>query len=204
MTRLPLIGLTQRLTAVEPHGERRDSLARDWLGFMKALALPWLALPNDAETALDLAARFDLGGLILTGGEDMGVYPERDETEAALLSWARETGRPAVGVCRGFQFMWQWLGGGLAPVERAAHVAVRHEIVMADGTRRMVNSYHNFAPEAGGARPMTPLARCAADGNLEMAGCGKFLGLMWHPEREPQPAAEDLIIFDFLKRQTEA
>jgi putative glutamine amidotransferase len=188
------LALTQRVTVAQPHGEKRDALARDWYPFLKALECPWLALPNDPEAATRLARRFDVGGLILTGGEDPGQDPERDETEAALLAWCRQDSRPVLGVCRGFQFIHQWLGGGLEPVDPARHRARRHLVEFTDGSRREVNSYHNFAP-AGQAGPLAALARCPEDGVLEAAAAPGLLGISWHPERETRPAAADLDLF---------
>jgi len=191
------IGLTQRLTRVEPHGERRDSLALDWYPFLQALGRPWLALPNEPEMAVDLCARFDLGGLILTGGEDIGLYSERDQTEAALLDWTRQTSRPVIGVCRGFQFIRHWLGGRNLPVDPIVHRATTHEIEIEGQGRRVVSSFHNYAPELTGAveDSLRPLARCLADGADEAAVGPGLLGLMWHPEREAEPKAFDLKLF---------
>ena len=191
------LALTQRVTVAPPHSEKRDSLAWDWYPFLKALACPWLVLPNDPETALHMARRFDIGGLILTGGEDLGLHPERDETEAALLAWCRQNSRPAVGICRGFQFIHNWLGGVLEPVDPDRHRARRHWVEFTDGGRREVNSYHNFAP-AGEAGPLTALARYPEDGVLEAAAAPGLLGLSWHPERESRPAAADLDLFKFF------
>ena len=184
-----MIGLTQRITLVQPHGEKRDSLARDWYPFLTALGLPWVVLPNEAEAAVELASRLDLGGLILTGGDDIGAFPERDETEACLLSRFQEKSRPVVGVCRGFQFIHHWLGGEINPVNPGIHRARRHEIIIEGHAERVVNSYHNLTPVfPGEALPMMrPLAYCPADGSAEAAVVVGFLGLMWQPERETEP-----------------
>jgi putative glutamine amidotransferase len=171
-------------------------LALDWYPFLKKLESPWLALPNDPEAALDMARRFDIGGLILTGGEDLGQHPERDETEATLLAWCRQHSRPVLGVCRGFQFIHHWLGGALEQVEPARHRARRHMVEFNSGARREVNSFHNFAP-LGQAGPLAALARCPDDGVLEAAASPGLLGLSWHPEREGRPVAEDV---DLIKK----
>lgn len=193
MTSRPLIGLTQRLTLIEAYQERRDSLARDWYPFMAALGLDFVPLPNDPGAALNLARRLDLGGLILTGGEDIGSYSERDETETGLLSWAAEANRPVIGVCRGFQFICRFLGGELHPVNKDIHVAARHEIVFSDGSRRTVNSYHKFAPHPGPR--MEPIATCPTDNTTEAAKRGNLLGISWHPEREKDIQQEDIDLF---------
>jgi putative glutamine amidotransferase len=73
-------------------------------------------------------ALFDrLDGLLLTGGGDIaterfdgaphtsvgGVDPARDILELALLQAATESGRPFLGICRGFQVVNVALGGTL-------------------------------------------------------------------------------------------
>jgi putative glutamine amidotransferase len=189
------IGITQRMIEVSPHGEFRDSLATDWYPFLRALDMPWITLPNDVGAALDSARHFDLGGLILSGGDDPGVFPRRDDTEFALLDWALGKNIPIVGICRGFQVLCRHMGGTLAPVDPSIHRRKRHIVLFADGISREVNSYHNIAPSA--LPPgLTLLARCAIDGSPEAASGKNLLGLLWHPEREAKPAPEDVL---FLK-----
>jgi putative glutamine amidotransferase len=188
------VGITQRMTVTPPHNEERDCLATDWYPFLRALGLPWIALPNDTEAALDTARHCNLNGLILSGGDDLGVFPRRDETEFALLDWALRGHVPIVGVCRGFQVLCRHLGGALTQVDPAIHRGKRHSVLFADGTRREVNSYHNIAP-AELPPTLAPLAQCAVDGRTEAAAGGLCLGVMWHPEREVCPNAEDVNMF---------
>jgi putative glutamine amidotransferase len=188
------IGLTQRMIAAPPHGELRDCLAVGWYPFLRALGLPWFVLPNETGMALEMAELFGLGGLILTGGEDIGVFPRRDETELALLDFAAREKLPVFGVCRGFQMICHWLDGELSAVDPEIHRGRRHVVHFAEGPGREVNSYHNFAPES--LPPgLQPLAYCAADKSVEAAAGELLLGVMWHPEREGTPAREDLRLF---------
>lgn len=81
------IGVTMR--EVHPHGydEPRDALARNWGNFLGFVLpeVPWLPIPNlGGERAVAFCDQWRLNGLILTGGEDIGVSPMRDETEQAL------------------------------------------------------------------------------------------------------------------------
>ncbi len=188
-----LIGITQRM-AVADTGEKRDCLAQDWYLFSRALGLCWVALPNDRESALFLAETLDLGGLILSGGEDIGVYPERDACELELTRWALREKRPILGICRGFQLLHCFWGGSLGPVAPELHRGCRHAVTFSDGTARTVNSYHTKAPLKTPAPgfPLRPLAVCSGDGSLEAAYGQGILGVMWHPEREPVPAEYDL------------
>ena len=63
---------------------------------------------------------------LLTGGEDPGTSPPRDDTERALLDWAIGDRLPVFGVCRGLQFVQRYFGGELVACDRERHVARRH------------------------------------------------------------------------------
>ena len=188
---MSFIGLTQRVSVVPGTGEKRDCLAQDWRRFCAALGLVWAALPNHPDDAVGLASRLSLSALVLTGGDDLGLFPERDASEFALLDWARSRQLPVLGVCRGFQVVHSWLGGELRSCDSSVHRARRHTVRFTDGSRRAVNSYHCFAPQEL-KKPLRVLARCEADGVVEAASGGGMLGLLWHPEREAVPHAADL------------
>src|SRR5215831_11119236 len=118
------VGLTMREVHASGYDEPRDALARGWGKFLQA-TIPeaaWLPIPNLAPS---LAARFcdrwRLNALILTGGEDIGASPERDDTERALWQHFMRKERPILGVCRGLQLMWTELGGELE--NRTGHVS---------------------------------------------------------------------------------
>ncbi|MCL2283812.1 MAG: gamma-glutamyl-gamma-aminobutyrate hydrolase family protein [Fibromonadales bacterium] len=189
-----IIGITQRVTVISSTGEKRDSLAQDWYPFLQALDIPWLVLPNNPEIALSVAKKFNINAFILSGGDDIGLFPERDKTETALLDLAKKEYSPVVGVCRGFQFICKWLGGELISTESEIHCAKRHTVKFADGNEREVNSYHNFSPDIKNTA-LHPLAYSVKDNSLEMAVCENMLGIMWHPERELKPNSEDLNFF---------
>jgi len=189
-----IIGITQRISFIPATKEKRDSLAQDWYPFLQALNFPWLALPNNPEISLSVIKKFNINALILSGGDDIGAFPERDKTESILLNLAKKESFPVIGVCRGFQFICHWLGGKLIPTDAEIHCAKCHIVQFTDGSQREVNSYHNFAPEIKNTA-LQPLAYCAEDDSLEMAICNNMLGVLWHPERELEPNSEDLNLF---------
>jgi putative glutamine amidotransferase len=139
------------------------------------------------------ALRPDL--LILSGGNDIGEQPARDDTERHLLSWARETRLPVLGICHGMQMMTVWAGGELARI--AGHVGVRHRLKLRGEERgsdwpESVNSYHNWGVgniPAG----FVPLA-WAEDGSVEAMRHETlpWEAWMWHPEREAPFNAADM------------
>jgi putative glutamine amidotransferase len=189
----PLIFLTQRVEHVVSYGERRDALDQVWVRLLDEIGCDGLAIANHVPTALSLADRFGPDLIILTGGN--GVMPgcdshamERNATEAALLDWAAQSGRPAFGVCRGFQLMNVYLGGALRPVE--GHVACTHATDLADGAIGRVNSYHNLGIMSEDLASAFKAAAKAPDGSIEAAQHRRlpWAGIMWHPER-PMPDA---------------
>ena len=192
-----LVAITQRVV-IDPHtGERRDALDQRWTGFLALSGLRPLLVPNDAETALDLVREFDPAGVILTGGGDLsalgGDAPERDAMEAALVDWSCAIDRPVLGVCRGMQHLLH-LGG--ATLQRVTeHVRTRHALTIR-GRAASVNSYHDWAALRVNGHNWDVLAR-ADDGVIEAVQHRghRWLGIMWHPEREQPVAAHDVALF---------
>lgn len=175
------VAVTQRVSIDQAHGERRDALDQRWGPFLAACGLLPVPVPNDAELAVALADRVGVGGLLLTGGNDIGAAPERDETERRLVAWAEERGLPVLGVCRGMQMLLTLAGAKLEPV--AGHVGVRHPIGL-DGERVEVNSYHGLAARAVAGD--LEAWGVADDGVVEAVRHRHrpSVGIMWHPERE--------------------
>lgn len=186
------IGLTMRGSNATGYDEARDGLARDWIAFMKA-NLPgviWFPIPNIGTEAVRYIDELGLNGLLFTGGDDLGSYPERDETESALLKQALKSEIPVLGICRGAQLINTQLGGKLVKTEGDTHCATTHPIRFLkndlgfSGTH-VVNSYHNWTiPLSGLATGLSPLAM-ADDESIEayVHDSCPVVALMWHPER---------------------
>lgn len=195
----PRLAVSMRRMRVDfPGGtsEERDALAADWGRFLQTALpeVPWLPLPNLGAAAVRLALDWGVTGLILTGGDNWGVWPQRDVTERALLCWARQENLPVLGVCRGAQVMYLFEdGGALQPV--SGHVNVRHNVCLSDGRLREVNSFHALGIPAEGFAPQCVPVALTRDGAWVEAYRHKevpWLGLLWHPEREGKAAAADL------------
>lgn len=193
---MKFVGVTQRVVLDPDHGERRDALDQRWTGFLAACGLRPLPLPNQAAAALSVLENLPLAGVVLSGGNDLealgGGAPERDAVEARILEWALARGLPLLGVCRGMQFLQHSFG---IPLERVAgHTAQNHSI-SAEGEIRQVNSFHAW----GSRRSCEPLRAwaTAGDGVIEAVRHSEkpIMGIMWHPEREPEPRPADLELF---------
>jgi putative glutamine amidotransferase len=190
------LGVTMRQAPAQGYRELRDALARDWHAFLAA-ALPevaWMPVPNVGKAARHVAESWDLDGLVLSGGEDVGKATARDRTEAELLDCFLKRRLPVLGVCRGLQFMQRHFGGRLSRIPGLAHVARRHPVEIIAGSvpameRRgslSVNSYHGIGIRRNDlAAPFRAFA-VSPDGFVEGAVIPgtRVLGVMWHPERE--------------------
>ncbi|MFJ7625088.1 gamma-glutamyl-gamma-aminobutyrate hydrolase family protein [Streptomyces sp. NPDC097595] len=157
--------------------------------------------------------------LVLPGGMDIApelygderrttteIQPELDAMELTLLRWAREDGKPVLGVCRGAQLLNAALGGALwqdLPAQRGVRGhggddgagTEFHDIVVADGSRLrevtaadriLVNSRHHQAVSRLGTG-LKAVAH-APDGvveAIEADGPWFALGVQWHPEELP-------------------
>jgi N5-(cytidine 5'-diphosphoramidyl)-L-glutamine hydrolase len=198
---LKKVAITQRVTIVPDYGERRDCLDQAWPRFLAACGLMPVIVPNNPQLALALCRGEELGGLVLTGGNDLadlgGDAPERDATEHGLVDMAESRGLPVFGVCRGMQVMQQRSGIQLRRIE--GHVT-RHQVISVDGKPTAVNSYHHFG--ALESRPPLAVWAVADDGVVKAVRHSTYpaLGIMWHPERMDPFAAADIALFrDFFQ-----
>ena len=202
--------VTQRIIRNEAYPEERDALDVRWAGFLRSAGLLPLLVPSGIPVGEFLEGRsFD--GLLLTGGNDLGhlggddLSRRRDEFELELIRRVSGMALPILGVWRGLQVIAHAHGMPVAPI--GGHVGVRHRIEVDHRSRWLgelggaeVNSYHS-AGIGGVVAGFLPGAR-ASDGSLESIEheTAPLLGIMWHPERESPPRAEDLTLLRRLFR----
>ena len=195
------IGVTQRVTVDDKHGERRDCLDQSWAAFLKQSQMLAIPLPNTGADAAVLVEELRLHGVVLTGGNDIATMdgaidaaPERDRFEWRLIESCLQKDVPLLGICRGMQVVNLFFGGKLTKL--TGHVATRHA-VEAGGASRVVNSFHNYGVRQDDLAPELDCASRAADGSVEAVAHRKraVRGLMWHPEREDPFDAQDRALF---------
>jgi gamma-glutamyl-gamma-aminobutyrate hydrolase PuuD len=188
-------------SCVVRRAELRDALDQrlvQWLvhaGFLPVLVPNTLSdIGHPSEQTLESWLQaIQPGALILSGGNDIGEYPARDDTERYLLSWAETKRVPVLGICRGLQMMAVWAGVALVKIE--GHVGTRHQLAVParkDEWPTELNSYHNWglASCPGGFE----VAAWAEDGSIEAIKHVElpWEGWMWHPEREVPFSPQDI------------
>lgn len=201
-----IVAITQRIDDIIDRSELRDALDQrlvKWIiqaGFLPVV-IPNILLESNTPDSQPQCHLLETwlqtikpNAFLLSGGNDIGDYPERDATEQYLLSWAESRKLPVLGVCRGLQMMASWAGTKLLRID--GHVKTRHSLNVLDNNEEWpsnVNSYHNLA-----------LASCpdgfevtaeSEDGSIEAIRHIKlpWEGWMWHPERESTFSKQDML-----------
>lgn len=189
------VGITQRVDFISEYSETRDSIDQRWYELFEVLGIYIIPIPNGLKDIKAWLNEMKCDAFILSGGNDIfglkeskNISKARDKTEFAILKYSYDLSIPVFGVCRGFQVMNIFFGGKLQRV--SGHVATSHSIKFCfDPSRnwdsKEVNSFHEWGISKNNlAKELIP---CAFDNddNVEAAINRdlKWLGVMWHPER---------------------
>ncbi|MBZ9786731.1 gamma-glutamyl-gamma-aminobutyrate hydrolase family protein [Psychroflexus sp. CAK57W] len=200
-----IIAVSMRETQASAYKEVRDTIARDWPEYLNKVFYDakWLFVPNIKEDVIEYLNQWQVNGLILSGGDDLGDCPDRDATEHIMFNYALEKEWPVLGVCRGMQAIYTWLGGRVILSNDEFikyHVAKNHDIFF-QGNRYSVNSYHRLMLDSKTCpKNLDAIGICVQDNTIEAYLGNNILGLMWHPERESKPKEWEIsFIRNFFK-----
>ena len=208
MTRRPAVGLCAATERARwgPWDDDALLLPRSYArAVQRAGGLP-LMLPPDPVATDDPDETLDrLDALVLTGGSDLGAWPDRDRFEIALARHALERDMPVLGICRGMQLMNVALGGGL--VEHLPDVVghdnhrhtpgafADHHVRLEPGSlaarvvgreQEAVKSHHHQGIDGLGDR-IVASGWSVEDGVVEAIEVPDHrfaLGVLWHPEED--------------------
>lgn len=186
------IVVSQRIDWVESHQEFRDSVDRRLIRLLFEADLLPIPLPNLSFEVAKKKKTLDLffeainpDGILLSGGNDIGQFLDRDNTEFGLLQYAATHALPVLGVCRGMQLMAAYDGIEVVPV--SGHSGTRHKV--SGDINGEFNSFHKFS--IARCPPNFRVIATAHDGEIEAIRhkFNKWEGWMWHPEREENPSS---------------
>ena len=143
------IGVTQRL-CVSKYGELRAQLDIRLINFIAEcgyhpIIIPYLEYKEKSilkKRIINWIKNINLSGIVFSGGDNIGKYKLRDDTEEALLSYAIKKKIPIFGICRGMQLIGKYFNVKLIKVNN--HVKLDHYI-FSEKKKFKVNSYHNYS-----------------------------------------------------------
>lgn len=196
------IGISLRVGTVGEHNEKRDQISQEWIIFLQKLDLIPILIPNNLSDVKNYVENLSLDGIILSGGDNVGDFPDRDKTEKSILEIAIENTIPVLGICRGMQIINDFFGGDVLKKNDKEHVNNNHiinltdDFVFSEHKSIIVNSYHNNIIESDLlGTELIPFAKHENDETIEGIMHLRFpiKGVMWHPERKQDDNSLDLL-----------
>ena len=221
-----IIAISQRKMKMEK-GANRDALENDYVRYYESFGVTLVPIPNVSRNIDKYFEKISIGGIILTGGNDINpkLYggkqieddssDDMDNTYKRLMEISLERKLPLFGNCRGAQFINIFFGGKLVQniKEKTGvnHVNANHKVKITDknagflGKKEfVVNSYHQQGINKDSlSSELRPFA-ISEDGIIEGIYHPKYpiAGVLWHPERSgSDKEADKKLIEAFIERK---
>ena len=132
----------------------------------------------------------------LSGGDNIGDNVERGKTEIEMIKFAMKNKIPLFGVCRGMQLINTFFNGTISENSNSGHVGKPHNIDIMNPSlvslfghdKLEVNSFHNnLIKKDDIGDELDVFALSEKDFTIEGCFHKKYpmIGVMWHPERNP-------------------
>ena len=188
------IGISLRIDDITKYGEKRDAISQEWIKLLEECNITPILIPNSLKNVKNFIQELDLKGIILSGGDNIGDYPDRDETENQLIEYSIKENIPILGVCRGMQIINKFFGGDIIKNGSEEHVRINHNVKISDLKFKKlftkgdieVNSFHkNIIPKEKLHNDFIIFAIDERDSTVEGFYHNKYpiIGVMCHPER---------------------
>ena len=125
---MKIIGVSQRL-GISKFGELRAQIDTRLFNFISKcgyvpIPIPYYDLPKkNSLRKLSIWLRsIKLSGIVLSGGDDIGKYKLRDNSEKFLINYSIKKKIPVFGICRGMQVIGSYFKVKLKPVKNHANI----------------------------------------------------------------------------------
>jgi len=130
--------------------------------------------------------------LVLPGGSDLGVRPNRDAFEKETYASYIMKGKPIVAICRGMQLAISEDGGHLIPHIPDEYNEVKHTTISGHwkGQSTWHTTHLGFSTNSRHHQGFSSvpcdweILDYTSDGIIEAATDGRTFAVQWHPERE--------------------
>ncbi len=186
MIKRSLILISMRDDYFSKINEKRDCIDQRLNQWVVKLGLTPMLVPNlKTKNFFFEKNNLDIAGIIISGGNDINKKSIRYQVEKKLLKYSIKKKIPVLGICHGMQMMSHFEGGTLVKIKN--HVRKIHKIINNSNLYdfpKKVNSYHNYRIKK---LPKNFNIICTCDkGSIEAISHNryKWMGWMWHPERE--------------------
>jgi 3'(2'),5'-bisphosphate nucleotidase len=189
------IAITQRLIENDSYHEVREALDISYCKMVHSCGFLPIVLPYEVDFK-KYFDEFGIGGVILTGGNDLYICnkselsEKRDDFEKRLLKYCIEKNIPVFGICRGMQIIAKYFGSNFTNIKN--QVNIKHNLIIDENSKykiyleklNKVNSFHNFGID----NLSDELIISATNENGIIKALEhkqyKIFGQMWHSERE--------------------
>jgi len=189
---------------IEKFDERRDAISHDWIDFLQKLEILPIIIPNKLKDIDEYISTLNLDGIILSGGDNIGEFPERDKTEIRIIDYSTKNNIPILGVCRGMQLINEFFNGKNIKSDNLNHVGKYHDVKVKNsnfkdmlGEELEVNSFHNnLIKKEDVGQELEIFAESEEDSTIEGYFHKRYpiIGVMWHPERDQEQGYQSKII----------
>lgn len=201
------VGISLRVVEAKKYPEFRDAISHEWAPFLEKIGIMPILIPNSLNDVTSFLSSMKVNGLILSGGDNIGDYPIRDNTEKKIIEYGIQSNIPIFGVCRGMQILNKFFKGSVT-TQNLIHVGTPHnvqitsqkflDLLKTDSIK--VNSFHNNTIlQSTLGKELNAFAFSTNDNTIEGFTHTKYtiMGVMWHPERE-QNLINTLILKNFF------
>ena len=177
--------ISQRIDHFPERNETRDGLDIKLCKIFTELGYLPIPLPScfgylKKSKLIKYIDSFEPHGIVLSGGNNLNQYKERDYLEKILIEYSIIKNKPLLGICRGMQILGNFFGVDVQEVKNH----VNSERFIKGEINKKVKCFHEYKISAC-PKEFNILAT-SEDGCIESIKSKNFpiLGIMWHFERD--------------------